>query len=158
MNKRWGCWSDLTELTPRLWRDSISVAARPSTTSTVDKSAFLQSTLLTLSRAVRAIQSRPPQPTPESLQGLYGLCEAAVGAGPSTSQSLYDRLKLEIERQTGQVSRSLREAVQGSDEGFLAEWNKEASLWIEQVLLIRSVFLHLDRTWVIDQQGLLSIW
>ncbi len=107
---------------------------------------------------MRAIQSRPPQPTPESLQALYGLCEAAVGAGPSTSQSLYERLKLEIERQTGQVNRSIRQAVEGSDEGFLVVWEKEARLWIEQLLLIRSVFLHLDRTWLIDQPGLLSIW
>ena len=56
------------------------------------------------------------------------------------------------------MSRALREAVEGSDEGFLGVWEKEARLWIEQVLLIRSVFLHLDRTWVIDQPGLLSIW
>lgn len=135
-----------------------SRAARQSPAGAVDQCALLESILLTLSRAVRAIQSRPPQPTPESLQTLYGLCEAAVGGGPSTSQSLYERVKLEIERQTAQVTKSLRQAVDGSDEEFLIAWEKEATLWIDQIILIRSVFLHLDRTWVIDQLEILSIW
>lgn len=45
-----------------------------------------------------------------------------------------------------------------ADKEFLAGWEREARQWTEQVLLIRSVLLHLDRTWVLEQQGLMSIW
>ncbi|GAA6015035.1 hypothetical protein JCM10207_008711 [Rhodosporidiobolus poonsookiae] len=117
--------------------------------------------ILTLTRAVRAIQSRPPQPTPESLQALYTLCEAAVASGASNSQLLYDRIRMEIERQAGEVRRALAktdDVGEGSEERWLGEFARESQQFLDQMLLVRSIFLQLDRTYVLQKPGLLSIW
>ncbi|GAA6031535.1 hypothetical protein JCM8097_006505 [Rhodosporidiobolus ruineniae] len=133
-----------------------------SRTSTADPTSTANHAVLTLTRAVRAIQSRPPQPTPESLQALYTLCEAAVANGSSTCQTLYDRIRLEIERHAGDVRRTLAAAgdgaVEGHEESWLGEFEREGKLFLDQMLLVRSIFLQLDRTWVLSTPGMLSIW
>ncbi|GAA5935007.1 hypothetical protein JCM3775_004674 [Rhodotorula graminis] len=131
--------------------------------------------LATLARAARAILSRPPQPTPESLQALYSLTEHVVHKGNDAAQQLYDRLRLELERAAGDLRRSLAAPVpdsaatataDGSALGVKASaheaWIKlfvdEVGRFGDQVLLVRSVFLHLDRTYVLQSSALLSIW
>lgn len=128
-----------------------------------DRTALTNQAVLTLTRAVRAIQSRPPQPTPESLQTLYGLCEAAVAAGPQTCQLLYDRIRMEIERETGELRKILAGSAdgmmhEGQEEKWMNEFEREGKRFLDQVLLIRSIFLQLDRTYVLNSAGLLSIW
>ncbi|GAA5939450.1 cullin family protein [Sporobolomyces koalae] len=118
----------------------------------------------TLTRAVRAIQARPPQPTPESLQALYTLCEAAVASGATNSQLLYDRIRMEIERQAGEIRKALAtmttdgSASKGHEEKWLSEFQLEGQRFLDQMLLVRSIFLQLDRTYVLQSPGLLSIW
>lgn len=70
---------------------------------------------------MRAIQSRPPEPTPESLEALYSLCEGAVGRGQGTGQILYDRIRMEIERNAGEVRKALLvpDVVAGEEERWL---------------------------------------
>ncbi|ORY70774.1 Cullin family-domain-containing protein [Leucosporidium creatinivorum] len=127
-----------------------------SSTSHPDASSYLQQSLVTLTRATRAILTT--QPTPESLQALYTLCENAVSNGAATAQTLYDRIRLEVERQTVEVRKELVNAGDESEETWLGRWETTAKRYLEQVLLIRSVFLHLDRTYVLKEQGLLSLW
>lgn len=125
-----------------------------------DPAAYLSQSVATLSRAVRAIQSRPPQATPESLQSLYSLCEGAVAGGSGTGQILYDRIRMEIERQAGDIRRELLklDMSSGSEELWLNSLEGEWKAFLEQMLLIRSIFLHLDRTFVLQSAGLLGIW
>lgn len=136
----------------------MAPTARPSTTP--DPTQLTNQAVQTLTRAVRAIQSRPPQPTPESLQSLYTLCEAAVASGPQTCQLLYDRIKMEIERQAGEIRRVLTaaEASEGAEERWMGLCEEEGKRFLQQMLLVRSIFLQLDRTWVLQTPGVLSIW
>ncbi|GAA6006265.1 cullin family protein [Rhodotorula paludigena] len=137
---------------------TLKPKTRPSTTP--DPTQLTNQAVQTLTRAVRAIQSRPPQPTPESLQSLYTLCEAAVASGPQTCQLLYDRIKMEIERQAGEIRRVLTaaEASEGAEERWMGLCEEEGKRFLQQMLLVRSIFLQLDRTWVLQTPGVLSIW
>ncbi|GAA5912728.1 cullin family protein [Sporobolomyces salmoneus] len=125
---------------------------------------FINQAVVTLTRAVRAIQSRPPQPTPESLQALYTLCEATVASGALNCQVLYDRIRMEIERQAGEVRRVLGTSEEdstlatGKEERWLSEFVKEGRQFLNQMLLVRSIFLQLDRTYVLQSPALLSLW
>lgn len=132
--------------------------ARPSAAASSSSNAdYVQQALTTLTRATRAILCT--QPTPESLQALYTLCENAVSSGNSTAQLLYDRIRLEVERQTVEVRKELNQGAQEEgEESWLTRWDQQAKRFREQVLLIRSVFLHLDRTYVLREPGLLSLW
>ncbi|KAM0754279.1 Cullin-domain-containing protein [Meredithblackwellia eburnea MCA 4105] len=139
----------------------LTLKSKPKATSTPqDASAWTTQAIATLSRAVRAIQSRPPQPTPESLEALYSLCEGAVGRGQGTGQILHDRLRMEIERNALEVKRELLklDVVLGEEEIWLGVLEVEWKGFLERMLLVRSIFLHLDRTFVLQSAGLLSIW
>ncbi|GAA5840529.1 hypothetical protein JCM9279_007355 [Rhodotorula babjevae] len=131
--------------------------------------------LATLARAARAILARPPLPTPESLQALYSLTEHVVHKGNDAAQQLYDRLRLELERAAGDLRRSLAAPVPDSaastttassalgvkaaaHEAWTKQFDDEVGRFGDQVLLVRSVFLHLDRTYVLQSPALLSIW
>lgn len=142
------------------WRPRADSSSTARTSLPPDPTAFLTQSVATLSRAVRAIQSRPPQATPESLQSLYSLCEGAVAGGAGTGQVLYDRIRMEIERQVGEIRKELHrgEVVQGTEEEWMGLLELEWKRLLEQMLLIRSIFLHLDRTFVLQSAGLLSIW
>lgn len=126
-----------------------------------DSAAFAAQSIATLSRAVRAIQARPPQATPESLQALYALCEGTVGrgSGEGAGQILYDRIKMEIERQVGDIKREMLKVAldEMTEESWLQSLDAEWKGFLNQMLLIRSIFLHLDRTFVLQTTGLLSI-
>ncbi|CAD6586280.1 MAG: Cullin-4 [Cyphobasidiales sp. Tagirdzhanova-0007] len=125
---------------------------------------FTAHALQTLTRAVRAILSTPPEPTPESLQALYTLCEGLVGASSgdvsknSTAQTLYDRIRIEVERKVGETAHSLNILDTANGETWLAEIQKIWTTFNEKMLLIRSIFLHLDRTFVLHTTSLLSLW
>ncbi|GAA5869095.1 hypothetical protein JCM8547_008696 [Rhodosporidiobolus lusitaniae] len=139
-------------------KPSSSSRASPSATSNTPTSSSLIPTLVA---SVRAIHARPPQPTPESLQALYTLCEAVVASGAATSQLLYDRIRMEIERAAGGCRAALREGGEKTDEGeerWLGEVEKEGRGYLEKMLLVRSVFLTLERTYVLQTPGLESIW
>jgi len=151
--------------------------ARPSPAA---DSAFSTNALQTLIRAVRAILSIPPEPTPESLQGLYSLCEGIVsGSGSVVAQTLYDRIRIEVERKVGDSASFLRGLDTTDGEAWLGElewiWKAFNGQMVRYVfpslpllqttdgfamqkLMVRSIFLHLDRTFVLQTPGLLSLW
>ncbi|KAL7008349.1 hypothetical protein EMMF5_002078 [Cystobasidiomycetes sp. EMM_F5] len=129
---------------------------------------YANSAISTLIRAVRAILADPPEPTPESLQSLYDLCEGLVGSAlPSSSsgsaksnvaQNLYDRLRIEIERKVGEYATVLRKGESNDGEAWLSQLNTIWKSFNEKMLLVRSVLLYLDRTYVLASPDLLSIW
>lgn len=94
------------------------------------------------------------------MQSLYSLCEGAVAGGSSSGQTLYDRIRMEIERQAGDIKKELlaSDCTTGAEEVWLGMLETEWKKFLEQMLLIRSIFLHLDRTFVLQSTGLLSIW
>jgi cullin-4 len=69
---------------------------------------------------------------------------------------------MEIERQAGEIRKDLLkgEGDDGdkSEERWLQGLEGEWKGFLNQMLLIRSIFLHLDRTFVLQSAGLLSIW
>lgn len=108
----------------------IHTLAGPSVAATQN---YANSAISTLIRAVRAILADPPEPTPESLQSLYDLCEGLVGSAlPSSSsgsaksnvaQNLYDRLRIEIERKVGEYATVLRKGESNDGEAWLSQLN-----------------------------------
>lgn len=67
---------------------------------------------------------------------------------------------MEIERQVGEIRRALM-GLQVGDKGeekWLESLEGEWKGFLNQMLLIRSIFLHLDRTFVLQSASLLSIW
>ncbi|KAM0790651.1 hypothetical protein ACM66B_004511 [Microbotryomycetes sp. NB124-2] len=138
----------------------LTLKPKARTTTAPDPTAYLNQATTTLTRAARAILTSTP--APESLQALYTLCEHCVSAGPSYSATLYDKLRLEIERAAGSVRRQLltdqaRSAAATSDE-WLQLFDSLTKQYTQQVLLVRSVFLYLDRTYVLANKDLLPIW
>lgn len=73
---------------------------------------------------------------------------------------MYDRIRMEIERQVGDIRKELcrGEVGKGTEEEWMRLLELEWKRFLEQMLLIRSIFLHLDRTFVLQSAGLLSIW
>lgn len=169
-------------------------------TSTSDHE-FANQALATFTRSIRAICAVPPEPTPESFSTLYSLCEGCIsratpssasasvsGASASTSssanslaQTLYDRIRIELERKVGDIKRTLSysttnpelasQSQQAPDqqqqpkapqndaaEAWLKHVNDEWNAFSQQLSLIRSVFTPLDRTFVLARKDLLSIW
>lgn len=87
----------------------------------------------------------------------------AVASGPQTCQLLYDRIKMETERQTGEIRRALvgsgdEPLMEGQEEHWMEQFQREGKQFLDQVLLVRSIFLYLDRTYVLSSAELLSIW
>ncbi|KAK4056958.1 hypothetical protein OIO90_001858 [Microbotryomycetes sp. JL221] len=131
---------------------------------------------MTLTRSARAILTSTP--TPESLQSLSTLCQRLIAAGSNHSLSLYDKLRLEIEKattlirkrliqskpvdlqydeQTSFLSSSTTTTTNQLDQ-WLQTFQTESKQFLNQILLIRAVFLFLDRTFVLHNKDLLSIW
>lgn len=141
----------------------VTLKPRPRATPAADPTALVNQAVVNLTRAVRAIQSRPPQPIPDSLQSLFTQCEMAVASGPQTCQLLYDRIKMETERETGEIRRALvgsgdEPLMEGQEEHWMEQFQREGKQFLDQVLLVRSIFLYLDRTYVLSSAELLSIW
>jgi len=68
---------------------------------------------------------------------------------------------MEIERQAGEIRRVLNNTggtSTGTEEKWLKEFETEGKQFLDQMLLVRSIFLQLDRTYVLQSPGLLSIW
>ena len=127
-----------------------------------------KSSIETLSRAIAAIQSNPPVKIPESLQALYQLCEGIINSttasgssNDSESSQLYDTIKLQFEKKSSAIRRSL---VAGGTNGQEEEidWiravEREWKQYLLEVGLIKDVFTALDRSFVIKNSSVLSIW
>lgn len=111
---------------------------------------------------------------------MYSLCEACVpvtsssssgnSSSSSVAQTLYDRIRIELEKKVGQVKKDLMArlptrsgpADERDDDDAAETWlqhlNEEWNAFSQQLSLIRAVFTHLDRTFVLQRKDLLSIW
>ena len=122
--------------------DGFAAAAilAPSTSSASSTAAdYANNSLQTLVRAARAILSTPPEPIPESLQALYGLCEGLVSttstvAKAGLAQTLYDRVRIEVERKVGGSGNSLRKMDATEGEAWLTELERTWKAFNEKMV------------------------
>lgn len=118
-------------------------------------SNFEEDTWAKLRDAVRAVHAK--QPVSTSLEELYkaaeDLCTHKLAA------SLYKRLQGELEAHTLALQRTLLERMpQLESSAFLALLNATWQDHCDATKVILSIFLFLDRTYVIQTQGVKSIW
>ncbi|KAL1924121.1 uncharacterized protein VTP21DRAFT_7156 [Calcarisporiella thermophila] len=103
--------------------------------------------------AVRAVLNN--RAVSDSQEELYKDCENLCHH--KLSDVLYERLKKECENHVLKRLSKLRD-TQGDNEVFL---KTVKNYWLDhcrQMVLIRSIFLYLDRTYVLQTSGLSSLW
>ncbi|KAG0218744.1 Cullin-4B [Mortierella sp. NVP41] len=106
-----------------------------------------------LQEAVRAIQES--RPVPSSLEELYKTCENLCHQ--KYADSTYNKLKEEVENHVKKVVENLN-ANRSEKEAFLEHVHREWTDHCRQLIMIRSIFLYLDRTFVLQTLGVSSIW
>lgn len=133
---------------------------------------FNTKALSTLTRAIRAINANPPESTPESLQALCSLSEGYISTDPHNAQTLYDKIRLELERRIGEIARILssssdlpatsslldKRSQASSAQNWLMSLDNEWQTFQHQLNMVRGVFVHLDRGYVLAHKDLFSIW
>jgi len=106
-----------------------------------------------LSSAVLAIQNSRPIST--SLEQLYQMVENLSSMGQA--EKVYGQLKGLIERHVEEtVGQFLGESMDKLI--FMKKMNEAWSSHCQQIIMCRSIFLYLDRTYVLQHPGVLSIW
>ncbi|KAF9366738.1 Cullin-4 [Mortierella sp. NVP85] len=106
-----------------------------------------------LQQAVQAIQES--RPVTSSLEELYKTCENLCHQ--KYGDSLYKKLTAEVEGHVKKVVGNLLENSADQDtflEAVHAAWTDHC----RQLIMIRSIFLYLDRTFVLQTMGVSSIW
>ncbi|CAG8438138.1 568_t:CDS:10 [Ambispora leptoticha] len=103
-----------------------------------------------LQKAIRAIHNS--QPASDSLEELYKACENLCLH--KMANSLYERLKNEIEVHI--VNEHANNPAESDI--FLLSINQLWKDHQQQMGLIRSIFLYLDRTYVLRNSGIASLW
>ncbi|KAI8577434.1 hypothetical protein K450DRAFT_252413 [Umbelopsis ramanniana AG] len=106
-----------------------------------------------LKRAVHAIQNH--EKVPESLETLYKSCENLCHH--KMADRLYTRLREECEKH---VQVELQKLSSNSKTGvfFLETVSQTWADYCNQMIMIRSIFLYLDRTYVLQSSGIFSLW
>jgi len=106
-----------------------------------------------LQNAVKAIQTA--QPIDASLEELYQAVEALCSHGMASD--VYAQLKTLIE---SHVQESLKQFTGDSLDKliFMKQMNECWSSHCRQMIMTRSIFLFLDRTYVLQNPSVLSIW
>uniref|UniRef100_A0A914UGW7 Cullin-4 n=1 Tax=Plectus sambesii TaxID=2011161 RepID=A0A914UGW7_9BILA len=115
---------------------------------------FLEKSWTKLEEAVGAIHSR--QSVSSSLEELYQIVENLCGN--KQAAAIYEKLKGNLEKH---IAEQLPDLVQGSyvnSTAFLLHMNKVWTDHCDQTVMIRSIFLFLDRTYVLQNSTVLSIW
>ncbi|KAJ3087322.1 Cullin-4 [Quaeritorhiza haematococci] len=109
-----------------------------------------------LKRAVHAIHGS--QRVPDSLEELYKDCENLCHH--KMAQNLYEKLRNECERHIVAELQRLKGHLLGdtNESAFLTTINSSWTNNCRQTIWIRSIFLYLDRTYVLQTSGLLSLW
>lgn len=103
--------------------------------------------------AIRAVHTQ--QPISYSLEELYqaveNMCSHRMAA------KLYDNLRVECERHVQSLAPGFRQP-DVDDARFLLVVNRQWTAHCSQMIMIRSIFLYLDRTYAVPSTSLLSIW
>ncbi|KAK9764784.1 hypothetical protein K7432_007437 [Basidiobolus ranarum] len=106
-----------------------------------------------LKHAVEAIHAS--QPVPDSLEELYKACENLCHH--KMANSLYHKLKAVCEVHVIEEMKSLNNNVT-TNEVFLTSIDTCWKDHCRQMIMIRSIFLYLDRTYVLQTSELSSLW
>ncbi|KAG0088979.1 Cullin-4 [Podila epicladia] len=104
-----------------------------------------------LQQAVQAIQQS--KPVESSLEELYKTCENLCHQ--KFGDNLYKRLSAEVESHVKNVVDGL---LNKSEDGFLEAVHTAWSDHCRQMIMIRSIFLYLDRTFALQTLGISTIW
>ncbi|KAJ2725244.1 hypothetical protein GGI07_001377 [Coemansia sp. Benny D115] len=116
-------------------------------------------TLTRLQRAVQAIQSS--QPTPHGLEELYRDCESLCLH--KFGSDIYAMIQAELESYVKQQLSAISNAAGPSETGptqdsVLSRMRNFWTGYVEQLGMIRCVFLYLDRTYVLQTANVASLW
>ncbi|WAR63630.1 hypothetical protein PtB15_17B230 [Puccinia triticina] len=142
-----------------------------------------QNALSNLRNALDDILHVPPKATATSLTTLSGACQALVLAGPRCCESLYEQVKHQLENKTLEIRNHLLDGVPTDpvvdsllssnsvdimaaialfDQPRCHSWLEKAHAvwldWYNQLRLIRSMLVHLDRFILARSQDMLPIW
>jgi cullin 4 len=109
---------------------------------------FEASTWTRLSLAIDAIHAS--RAVDDSLEQLYGAVEALCAHGHSAR--LYERLRASLAAHVGGPLAAALAHVSAGDDALLVALDRVWQAHCDQTLLVRSVFLYLDRTYVLQQQ------
>ncbi|KAG0022804.1 Cullin-4B [Podila clonocystis] len=104
-----------------------------------------------LQQAVHAIQQS--KPVESSLEELYKTCENLCHQ--KFGDNLYKRLSAEVESHVKNVVDGL---LNKPEDGFLEAVHTAWSDHCRQMIMIRSIFLYLDRTFALQTLGVSTIW
>lgn len=108
-----------------------------------------------LQQAVQAIQRS--KPVESSLEELYKTCENLCHQ--KFGDNLYKRLSAEVESHVQNVVDDLlNKSESKSEESFLEAVHTAWSNHCRQMIMIRSIFLYLDRTFALQTLGVSTIW
>ncbi|GAO52034.1 hypothetical protein G7K_6122-t1 [Saitoella complicata NRRL Y-17804] len=95
----------------------------------------------------------------DSLEELYRGCENLVRGGKA--KEVHDVLRNGLEVFAKQVQEQVGSRVAGAgggSEAVVTAIEQSWSRWCERLGMIRQIFFYLDRTYILQTQGLLSIW
>ncbi|KAJ3208796.1 Cullin-4 [Entophlyctis luteolus] len=116
---------------------------------------FVSDTLGRLARAVASMQGE--EGVSDSLEELYKACERLCVHGQGAA--VYDMLQTDIAAHLDRVFPALQQACRhANDAEVLNAMHEVWSAHCRAQLMIRSVFLYLDRTYVVQTQYRKSIW
>ncbi|KAJ2396201.1 hypothetical protein GGI05_001238, partial [Coemansia sp. RSA 2603] len=117
---------------------------------------YKDDTLGRLQNAVRAIQNS--QPTLQGLEELYRDCESLCLH--NFGREIYEMLQVELESYTRKQLSEInsRAADSTTNEKVLEQSQIFWTGYIQQLDMIRCVFLYLDRTYVLQTANILSLW
>ncbi|KAI8820589.1 ubiquitin-protein ligase, cullin 4 [Fimicolochytrium jonesii] len=114
---------------------------------------YVANTWSRLEQAVRAIHSQ--QSIPDSLEELYQACENLCYH--KKADELYGNLRALCDGHAQAELRRIGEST-SSTASILHVVNDSWVTYCRQMILIRSIFLYLDRTYVLHTSGLRSLW
>ncbi|CAJ0748125.1 2552_t:CDS:10 [Entrophospora sp. SA101] len=114
---------------------------------------YEEKTWAKLASAIQAIYSS--KSVNAGLEELYKACENLCLH--KLSKSLYQRLRIELEKHILLEGKKIQNNQIG-EISFLRSIDKSWKEHCKYMVLIRSIFLYLDRTYVLQTGGILSIW
>ncbi|PLW45501.1 hypothetical protein PCASD_05943 [Puccinia coronata f. sp. avenae] len=164
-------------------RISIKNLKKKQLPSDTAKDVLYQDALASIRQAIQDILQLPPKATDASLTTLSAACQALVFAGSTWIQRLYSQLKTQLEDKTIQIRSNLLQGVPNQpivdsllssdsvdmmaaiglfDQSRCQSWLEEThAIWLEwynQLRLVRSMLIHLDRFILAQNQDMLPIW
>ncbi|KAJ2221528.1 hypothetical protein GGF40_000363 [Coemansia sp. RSA 1286] len=117
---------------------------------------YKEGTIARLKNAVQAIQDA--QPTPQGLEELYRDCESLClhKFGSDVYEMLQNQLELYVRKQLLEINSQPSNPL--ANASVLEQTRQFWTSYVQQLGVIRCVFLYLDRTYVLQTNGVASLW